>query len=44
MPNFSLTKKAKDDLKKIARFTQKRWGRDQRKNGVKSALGFYPAI
>ena len=30
MPKFSLTEKAKDDLKKIARFTQKRWGKEQR--------------
>jgi toxin ParE1/3/4 len=30
MANFTLTEKAKSDLKDIARFTQKRWGRDQR--------------
>lgn len=30
MANFSLTEKAKNDLKDIARFTQKRWGREQR--------------
>jgi len=30
MPAFTLTGKAKADLKDIARFTQKRWGRDQR--------------
>lgn len=30
MKAFELTKEAKDDLRKIARFTEKRWGRDQR--------------
>ena len=30
MPVFTLTEKAKADLKDIARFTQKRWGREQR--------------
>ena len=30
MPSFSLTNKAKTDLKEIARFTQNRWGREQR--------------
>ncbi|MCP4702407.1 MAG: type II toxin-antitoxin system RelE/ParE family toxin [Gammaproteobacteria bacterium] len=30
MPAFKLTAKAKTDLKKIAIFTQKRWGRTQR--------------
>lgn len=30
MTSFTLTGKAKGDLKDIARFTQKRWGRDQR--------------
>jgi len=30
MKTFELTKEAKEDLKKIARFTEKRWGRDQR--------------
>ena len=30
MANFTLTTKAKVDLKDIARFTQKRWGREQR--------------
>jgi toxin ParE1/3/4 len=28
--SFELTSEAKDDLKKIARFTEKRWRRDQR--------------
>lgn len=30
MPKFTLKEKAKSDLKDIARFTQKRWGREQR--------------
>ncbi len=30
MKSFELTKEAKHDLRKIARFTEKRWGRDQR--------------
>ena len=30
MPSFSLTNLAKADLKEIARFTQNRWGREQR--------------
>ncbi|MBL4710968.1 MAG: type II toxin-antitoxin system RelE/ParE family toxin [Gammaproteobacteria bacterium] len=30
MNTFELTKEAKEDLRKIARFTDKRWGRDQR--------------
>lgn len=30
MTKFTLTEKAKNDLKDIARFTQKRWGREQR--------------
>jgi len=30
MKAFELTKEAKDDLRIIARFTEKRWGRDQR--------------
>jgi toxin ParE1/3/4 len=36
MPKFFLTEKAKDDLKKIARFTQKRWGKEQRNTYLKS--------
>lgn len=30
MPSFTLTNRAKADLKEIARFTQNRWGREQR--------------
>lgn len=30
MNTFSLTQRAKADLKSIARFTEKRWGRQQR--------------
>lgn len=36
IPKFSLTEKAKSDLKAIARFTQKRWGREQRNLYLKS--------
>jgi len=36
MPNFSLTEAAKSDLKNIARFTQKRWGREQRNHYLKT--------
>ena len=36
MSGFSLTEKAKSDLKNVARFTQKRWGRDQRNLYLKS--------
>ncbi len=35
MATFTLTEKAKSDLKDIARFTQKRWGRDQRNKYLK---------
>lgn len=31
MGSFSLTNAAKGDLRNIARFTEKRWGREQRK-------------
>lgn len=41
MPNFSLTKKARDDLKKIARFTQNSWGRGQRNTYLKSLDGCF---
>ena len=30
MSTFSLTRRAKADLKSIAKFTEKRWGREQR--------------
>ena len=30
MPGFLLTSKAMDDLKSIGRYTQKKWGREQR--------------
>ena len=30
MTTFSLTRRAKADLKSIAKFTEKRWGREQR--------------
>jgi len=30
MPSFRLSAKAKSDIKRIARFTERRWGRGQR--------------
>ena len=30
MKAFEISKEAREDLRKIARFTEKRWGRDQR--------------
>ena len=30
MPSFTLSNKAKDDLKEIGRYTEKTWGRKQR--------------
>ena len=35
MGSFSLTKAAKADLRNIARFTEKRWGRVQRRHYLK---------
>ncbi|MBE9487334.1 MAG: type II toxin-antitoxin system RelE/ParE family toxin [Desulfuromonadales bacterium] len=35
MANFTLTVKAKSDLKYIARYTQKRWGKEQRNKYLK---------
>lgn len=32
MPMFSLTKQALDDLREIGRYTQQRWGREQRRH------------
>ena len=39
MPGFSLTKKAKDDLKAIGRYTQDTWGREQRNRDLR-LLGY----
>lgn len=36
MAIFTLTKAAKSDMKGIARFTQKRWGLEQRNNYLKT--------
>jgi len=36
MATFTLTNAAKNDLKDIARFTQKRWGREQRNKYLKT--------
>jgi len=30
MPNFKITPRARDDLKKIGRYTQRQWGKSQR--------------
>lgn len=35
MKSFDLTKEAKEDLRKIAKYTEKRWGRDQRNLYIK---------
>lgn len=35
MKSFELTRKAKEDLTKVALFTEKRWGRDQRNLYIK---------
>jgi toxin ParE1/3/4 len=32
MPMFSLTKQALEDLREIGRYTQQRWGREQRRH------------
>lgn len=32
MPRFSLTKQALEDLREIGRYTQRRWGREQRRH------------
>lgn len=34
MPNFKLSRKAKDDLKSIALYTEREWGRDQRNHYI----------
>ena len=34
MPNFKLTRKAKADLKSIALYTEREWGRDQRNHYI----------
>ncbi|MBS8242157.1 type II toxin-antitoxin system RelE/ParE family toxin [Marinobacter lipolyticus] len=34
MPSFKLSRKAKADLKSIARYTEREWGRDQRNHYV----------
>jgi len=36
MANFTITEAAKSDLKNIARFTQKRWGPEQRNKYLKT--------
>lgn len=34
MPSFKLSRKAKADLKSIALFTERKWGRDQRNHYI----------
>jgi len=34
MPNFKLSRKAKADLKSIALYTEREWGRDQRNHYI----------
>ncbi|KXS52012.1 MAG: Plasmid stabilization element ParE [Marinobacter sp. T13-3] len=34
MPNFKLSRKAKADLKSIAIYTERKWGRDQRNHYI----------
>lgn len=34
MPNFKLARKAKSDLRTIARYTEREWGRDQRNHYI----------
>ena len=34
MPNFKLSRKAKADLKSIALYTERKWGRDPRNHYV----------
>lgn len=42
MSKFELTKKAKEDLKGIAKYTENRWGRNQRNKYIKQLdNGFY---
>jgi len=35
MKSFELTREAKEDLRKVAKYTEKRWGRDQRNLYIK---------
>jgi toxin ParE1/3/4 len=44
MPSFRLTKKARDDLIGIARFTENTWGRDQRKFYLKQLDAAFHAL
>lgn len=36
MPTFTLSRKAKADLSAIARYTERRWGREQRNDYVRA--------
>lgn len=44
MPTFSLTKRALDDLREIGRYTQERWGRDQRRNYLSQLDRYFHAL
>jgi toxin ParE1/3/4 len=44
MPMFSLTKQALDDLRDIGRYTQARWGREQRRAYLSLLDGYFRAL
>ena len=44
MPMFSLTKQALEDLRDIGRYTQARWGREQRRAYLSLLDGYFRAL
>jgi len=44
MPLFSLTKQALEDLREIGRYSQQRWGRDQRRHYLALLDGYFHAL
>jgi toxin ParE1/3/4 len=44
MARFTVTNKAKADLKEIGRFTARRWGKDQRDKYLKMLNEYFEAI
>jgi toxin ParE1/3/4 len=44
MPTFSLTNRALEDLREIGRYTQERWGRDQRRNYLSQLDRYFHAL
>lgn len=44
MPIFSLTKQALEDLREIGRYTQQRWGRDQRRHYLELFDRYFHAL